>query len=320
MGTPKRDRQKAARQARIDQARAEEARRKRNRTVRNAALFVALVVVIALVVARPWQSDDDEVAAEDPTSTTVGDGEFAYGTGECPAEDGSSPQQLTFEDAPQLCIDPEVTYTAEIVTSEGEVTVELDAAAAPGTVNNFVVLARYGFYDDVAFHRIIQGFVNQTGDPTGEPAGTGDPGYAIADELPADASAYVAGSVAMANSGPNTGGGQFFVVVGDGGSQLQPLYSLFGQVVEGQEVMDAINAEFGEAAGGAGTPTGDVRVESVTIVEADAADADESTTTTGDDGRDATTTTSETDAGDPAPTDGTSTTTGPDESTTTTAG
>ncbi len=305
MGTPKRDRQKASRQARIEQARAEEARRKRNRTVRNAALFVALVVVIALVVARPWQSDDgDDVAADEPGPTP------------CPAEDGSSEQRLTFDLAPPECIDPEATYRAEVATTEGEFTIELDAEAAPVTVNNFVVLARYHFYDDVAFHRIIQGFVNQTGDPTGEPAGSGDPGYTIPDELPADTAAYVAGSVAMANSGPNTSGGQFFVVVGDGGSQLQPLYSLFGQVVEGQEVMDAINAEFGEAPGGAGTPTGDVRIESVTIVEGADADADESTTTTG--GEDDATTTSGTDT-DPAPADGTTTTTGPDESTTTTA-
>ncbi len=303
MGTPKRDRQKASRQARIEQARAEEARRKRNRTVRNAALFVALVVVIALVVARPWQSDDEDVAADEPVPT------------ECPAEDGSSEPRLTFDLAPPECIDPEATYRAEVATTEGEFTIELDAEAAPVTVNNFVVLARYHFYDDVPFHRIIQGFVNQTGDPTGEPAGSGDPGYTIPDELPADTAAYVAGSVAMANSGPNTSGGQWFVVVGDGGSQLQPLYSLFGQVVEGQDVMDAINAEFGEAPGGAGTPTGDVRVESVTIVESQS-DAGRSTTTTG--GEDDATTTSGADT-DPAPADGTTTTTGPDESTTTTA-
>lgn len=305
MGTPKRDRQKASRQARLEQARAEEARRKRNRTVRNAALFVALVVLIALVVARPWQSDDDEVAADEPVPTP------------CPAEDGSSEQRLTFDRPPPMCIDPEATYTALMETTEGDVTIELDAEAAPVTVNNFVVLARYHFYDDVAFHRIIQGFVNQAGDPTGDPPGTGDPGYSIEDELPADASAYVAGSVAMANSGPNTSGGQFFVVVGDGGSQLTPTYSLFGQVVEGQDVMDAINAEFGEAPGGAGTPTGDVRIESVTIVEGDPGTGG-STTTTGGDGEG--TTTTGPDDSEPEGTDGSTTTTGPVDPTTTTAG
>ena len=155
----------------------------------------------------------------------------------CPAEDGSTPVRRKFRQPPPMCIDPAKDYTAVMDTSMGSITIALDAAAAPLTVNNFVVLARYHYYDGVIFHRIIKGFVCQGGDPTG--TGRGGPGYRFADELP-QPGAYELGSLAMANSGPNTNGSQFFIISGPDGTRLPPNYSLFGKVVEGLDVVDAM--------------------------------------------------------------------------------
>ena len=180
---------------------------------------------------------------------------------ECPAPDGSSPQRRRFDGPPPMCIDPSLTYTAEMVTTKGTMTILLDAAGAPKTVNNFVVLARYHYYDGVAFHRIIPGFVVQGGDPEG--TGRGGPGYRFEDELPRPGR-YEVGSLAMANAGPNTNGSQFFIISGPAGAGLPPQYSLFGKVVKGLEVVAALDAV---GSPGAGTPRERVLIESVTITE-----------------------------------------------------
>jgi peptidylprolyl isomerase len=182
---------------------------------------------------------------------------------EAPAADGSSPKTQRFDGPPPMVIDPAKRYTAEIVTSLGSLTVALDAAAAPATVNNFVFLARYHYYDGIIFHRIIKGFMCQGGDPTG--TGTGGPGYKFADELPAPGR-YELGSLAMANAGPNTNGSQFFIVSGQSGVRLPPQYSLFGKVVKGLDVVAAMESV---ATGRNDKPTTDVVIESVTITEAD---------------------------------------------------
>jgi cyclophilin family peptidyl-prolyl cis-trans isomerase len=179
-----------------------------------------------------------------------------------PAADGSSPQQRKFDQEPPIAIDPNKRYTATMVTSHGTLVIELDPLAAPKTVNSFVFLARYHYYDGVIFHRIIPGFVLQGGDPTG--TGTGGPGYKFADELPA-AGRYQIGSLAMANAGPNTNGSQFFVISGSDGAALPPQYSLFGAVVSGGDVVAAIDA-LGTRSG---KPKETVTIESVTIAEAD---------------------------------------------------
>src|SRR5438105_12121491 len=157
-----------------------------------------------------------------------------------------------------MCIDPEKQYTAEMVTSKGTMTIALDPAAAPKAVNNFVVLARYHYFDGIVFHRIIPGFALQGGDPEG--TGRGGPGYRFTDELPPPGR-YELGSLAMANAGPNTNGSQFFVISGPSGVQLPPQYSLFGKVVRGVEVVAAIDV-IGTASG---TPKETVTIESVTI-------------------------------------------------------
>src|SRR5919107_2810875 len=138
---------------------------------------------------------------------------------ECPAADGSSPKKTTFDGPPPMCIDPEKRYSARIETSLGELVVALDPVAAPQTVNNFVVLARYHFYDGVIFHRIIKGFMCQGGDPTG--TGTGGPGYRFVDELPRPGR-YEIGSVAMAHPGPEPNRGQLFIVRGPSRGQPPP--------------------------------------------------------------------------------------------------
>ena len=124
-------------------------------------------------------------------------------------------------------------------------------------------LARYHFYDGLTFHRVIQGFVLQGGCPLG--TGTGGPGYRYADELPA-AGRYEIGSLAMANAGPNTNGSQFFVISGPSGVNLPPSYSLFGKVVKGLDVVDAIEKV---ETGRGDKPVTAVIIESVTISEAD---------------------------------------------------
>ncbi len=182
----------------------------------------------------------------------------------CPNPDGSSPKAQTFGDQPSMCIDPTKRYTAQLSTSLGDMTIALDAAAAPLTVNNFVFLARYHYYEGVIFHRIIRGFMCQGGDPTG--TGTGGPGYRFADELP-KRGRYQIGSVAMANAGPNTNGSQFFLISGPNGVQLPPSYSLFGQIVTGLDVLEAMQ---NVPTGSQDRPKDPPVVTSVTITEHEA--------------------------------------------------
>jgi cyclophilin family peptidyl-prolyl cis-trans isomerase len=177
-----------------------------------------------------------------------------------PNPDGSSEKRQKFDGAPPMIIDTDKTYTATMVTSKGTLEIVLDALGAPNTVNSFVFLARWHYYDGIVFHRIIPGFVLQGGDPTG--TGAGGPGYKFKDELPKPGR-YELGSLAMANAGPHTNGSQFFVISGPDGIRLPPLYALFGKVVKGIDVVETINA--------IGTPSGkpreDVVIESVTISE-----------------------------------------------------
>jgi cyclophilin family peptidyl-prolyl cis-trans isomerase len=181
---------------------------------------------------------------------------------EAPAADGSSPKTQRFDGPPPLVIDPGKRYTAEMVTSKGTLVIALDPVAAPATVNNFVFLARWHYYDGIVFHRIIPGFMLQGGDPEG--SGRGGPGYRFDDELPAPGR-YEIGSLAMANAGPNTNGSQFFIVSGPDGTSLPPSYSLFGQVVKGLDVVKAIESVGSRS----GAPSEDVVIESVSITEAD---------------------------------------------------
>jgi len=180
-----------------------------------------------------------------------------------PPFDGSAPQQQEFSAPPEMGIDPAKRYTATMTTSLGEIVIALDALKAPKTVNNFVFLALNHYYDGVIFHRIINGFMCQGGDPTG--TGRGGPGYKFEDELPKPRE-YAVGSLAMANAGPNTNGSQFFIVSGQSGVGLPPQYSLFGQVVKGLDIVDTMQ---NVPTGGGDKPKTDVVIQSVDITVAE---------------------------------------------------
>ena len=180
-----------------------------------------------------------------------------------PPFDGSAPKQQKFDAEPEMGIDTSKRYTATMSTSMGELVIALDAVKAPKTVNSFVFLALQHYFDGIIFHRIINGFVCQGGDPTG--TGRGGPGYRFADELPKPGE-YEIGSVAMANAGPNTNGSQFFLISGPNGASLPPQYSLFGKIVKGLDVLDAMQ----KVPTGAGDkPKDDVVINSVTVTQHD---------------------------------------------------
>jgi cyclophilin family peptidyl-prolyl cis-trans isomerase len=143
-----------------------------------------------------------------------------------------------YSSAPAMVIDPKKQYRAIFHTSRGDITVQLFAEQAPNTVNNFVFLARDGFYNNTTFHRVIHGFMVQGGDPTG--TGRGGPGYQFADEQSALALKHdKPGILSMANAGRNTNGSQFFITYGPQ-PHLNGKHAIFGQLISGQDVLDAI--------------------------------------------------------------------------------
>jgi cyclophilin family peptidyl-prolyl cis-trans isomerase len=164
-----------------------------------------------------------------------------------------------YDSAPELTVDLATSYTATVKTNHGDITIELLPERSPQTVNNFVFLARDGFYDGVIFHRVIKGFMIQGGDPTG--TGMGGPGYKFRDELEGDG-AYTRGTVAMANSGPNTNGSQFFIMHKDVG--LPHSYTIFGKVTDGIDVVDAIADSKTDRSD---RPESEVRISAVEVAE-----------------------------------------------------
>lgn len=198
--------------------------------------------------------------------TAPPEGATVAGETPCPAADGSSPRTTTFAEQPPLCIDAKKTYTATFDTTKGSFVATLDPINAPQTTNNFVVLARYHFYDGVPFHRIVPGFVVQAGDPFGPDFGTHGPGYSIVEEPPADQT-YEPYDLAMAKTqAPNSTGSQFFIVTGDPTSlNAIATYSLFGKVTEGMPVVDELGAI--PSVGTDNRPTEAVVINSVTITE-----------------------------------------------------
>jgi cyclophilin family peptidyl-prolyl cis-trans isomerase len=182
--------------------------------------------------------------------------------GECPAADGTSAKKQKFDGEQPKCIDFAKKYKVTMETTKGTMTFELDPTIAPRTVNNFVTLAGYHYFDGIIFHRVVRDFVIQGGDPDGN--GRGGPGYAFADELPNQP--YEIGSLAMANSGADTNGSQFFIITGANGVTLPPSYSLFGKLTSGDDVMKAINLLGPE--GKDGPPSSPVSMTKVTVAEA----------------------------------------------------
>ena len=176
-------------------------------------------------------------------------------------------QTRQWSSPPAMQIDASKQYAATIKTNLGDIDVQLFANEDPLTVNNFVFLANQGFYNGVIFHRVLKGFVIQTGDPTG--IGSGGPGYKFADEpVTRD---YVTGTLAMANSGPNTNGSQFFICLADLTNQLPKNYTIFGIVTGGMDVVQAIGNVPVKANpnmdGEVSSPTQDVHINTIEISE-----------------------------------------------------
>ncbi len=165
----------------------------------------------------------------------------------------------SYDSPPDFTIDLDTEYSATIETNHGTIEIELLRERSPQAVNNFVALARDGFYDGVIFHRVISGFMIQGGDPTG--TGRGGPGYRFRDELEG-AGDYSRGTVAMANAGPNTNGSQFFICHGD--APLPHSYTIFGRVTAGMDAVDAIAALDTDRSD---KPATDAVMETVTITE-----------------------------------------------------
>ena len=185
----------------------------------------------------------------------------------------ADPQQLTaivemikledqqFSECPPMTVDAETTYYATIETEGGDIVIELFPDVAPMAVNSFIYLAENGWFDGIMFHRVIPGFVAQTGDPSG--TGYGNPGYSFSNEVSADLVFDRAGLVAMANSGPDTNGSQFFITYA-ATPNLNGSYTIFGEVIEGMDVVDGITPR--DPQQGGDIPFGDV-ILNITIDE-----------------------------------------------------
>ena len=245
MPTDKRARKRSAREAKMA---ALERQRRRKARVRRV---ITLVVVAAVVVGVYFLVKPGPKAKVKLTAQQIADN--AAVKGGCSSNPAAVLKKPSWKTPPAMAIDTAKTYTATVKTDAGSFVITLDDKHAPKTVNNFVFLAQQKFFNCIIFHRVIPGFMDQTGDPTG--TGSGGPGYKFADELPAKASPqYPIGSVAMANSGANTNGSQFFIVTGKEGETLPPSYTLFGTVTSGLNVADKINADGNANASDNGSP------------------------------------------------------------------
>lgn len=241
-------------------------RRNRSAWIMRWSVFAVAVLLLGACSA-PW-SDDDSSGNSDESAIPAPESSGVDVTSGCwtedqrvePGGDSNVPQQWSAP--PAMAIDVDKTYTAVIKTNFGDITAEFYPKDAPQTVNNFICLARAGFYDNTPVHRIIAGFVIQGGDPTG--TGTGGPGYRFADEpITKD---YVKGTLAMANAGPNTNGSQFFIVLADLRGRLPKSYTIFGQVTGGMDAVDKI-AAVPVTGREPSQPTQPVTIESVTVSE-----------------------------------------------------
>ena len=290
MGTEKRERQKQNRQQRLSELAVQQKRAKVKKRGLQFGIGIPAVILALFLIVNVFAGDDsgpsdaeltEQVtdllggstvpadATDDSTAPTVPattvPGKTVTGDTACPKADGTEERVTKFEKAPPTCIDATKTYTAVFDTSEGEIEVLLDTAKTPKTVNNFVVLARYKYYDGTTIFRtdpsidIIQG---------GGLTNTDDPGYTIEDE--GNGYKYVEGDLAMARTmEPNSAGGQWFFVTGPNAAALdgQGTYVNFGKVVSGLDVVKGILALNSGSGDLGGAPSRTVVVKSVAIIE-----------------------------------------------------
>lgn len=273
MPQDKRQRQKAGRQFRQEQIRAAQRRRKRRNQIIALVVVVALVALITLL-STLGSGDKTNVAADKSTTSTT----KALGQAidpKCPAADGSSKQSLQFTAAPEMCIDPAKNYVAHVDTTEGAYDIALDTKKTPNTVNNFVFLSRYHYYDETTITRIDNGIdILQTGSPHTETIADPGPGYNIKDE--GTGFQYAPGDVVMARSqGPDSGSAQYFLVYGPKAAQLnsQGTYVTFGRISgPGLEVLQKIGGMYeacppNDQSCMGGRPNRTVRINKIVIEE-----------------------------------------------------
>jgi cyclophilin family peptidyl-prolyl cis-trans isomerase len=271
----KRTRQRAAREQKLEERAKQQRRRTTIRRVVVAVVIAAVVIGIIFLTkssskkssASTSTSTSTSTSVASSTSTTQATGAQATANAAavaagCPSSPTQPLQKPTWSSPPAMTIDTSKTYTAVVKTDVGSFTITLDAKNAPTTVNNFVFLANKQFFDCMAFMRVIPAFMNQTGSPSQSNGGSDSgPGYQFANENDTPSGGYQAGEVAMANSGPNTNGSQFFVLAGPYNNTG---YNLFGHVTSGMDVVQKINAD-GSQSGV--PPTVTHRMLSVTISE-----------------------------------------------------
>lgn len=227
------------------------------------AKLLPLTLIALTILASACGNKPTETAGGTATPKS---GATAPAASSSPAATSAAKQ---WSKAPDMTIDTNKNYQAEVTTSKGAFTIDLYAKEAPKTVNNFVFLSKEGFYNNVTFHRIIKSFMIQTGDPQG--TGKGGPGYKFADELKTTHK-YEPGTVAMANSGPNTNGSQFFICSGDDCANLNqmPNYTIFGKVTQDGMATIAKIADTPVEKGGEATPSKPkekVTINAITIKE-----------------------------------------------------
>ena len=290
MGTEKRERQKQNRQQRLSELAVQQKRAKVKKRGLQFGIGIPAVILALFLIVNVFAGDDSPAPTDDAMkeeiqallgATTLPEGETAEtaatvpvttvpgktitGDTTCPKTDGTEERVTKFEKAPPMCIDATKTYTAIFDTSEGEIQVLLDTAKTPQTVNNFIVLARYKYYDGTTIFRtdpsidIIQG---------GGLTNTEDPGYTIEDE--GNGYKYVEGDLAMARTmEPNSAGGQWFFVTGPNAAALdsQGTYVNFGKVASGLDVVKGILALNSGSGDLGGAPSRTVVVKSVAIIE-----------------------------------------------------
>jgi cyclophilin family peptidyl-prolyl cis-trans isomerase len=267
----KRARQRAAREQRLAAQAKAQKRRKLYRNVIVVVVVFAVIVGIAFLVSntgKPSKSASSTTTTVPPTANgkaQLAANKIAIKAG-CPANTAARVNTQQYKAPPAMTINTNDLYSATVVTTDGTFTMALYAKAAPALVNSFVFLADKGYFHCVIFHRVIPGFVDQTGDPTG--AGTGGPGYTLPSQnVP---KAYATGDVAEATSGEGVSGSQFFLVVPGGATTLDGDlasggYPLWGDVISGLNVVEAIN-EQGSTSGS--PPEVTQRIISVTIHQA----------------------------------------------------
>jgi cyclophilin family peptidyl-prolyl cis-trans isomerase len=294
VGKPPSERQKEQRRnERVLAMQEAEARRLRKRRTISIVVVVIIVATLFSLVAGGYLVDDGEddvstTGSTGPTSSTIlpptspavpptapgptvaitlpATGAAITGETPCPAADGSSERTTSFDSPPPMCIDTAKQYTAILHTSEGDMTFLLNDDQSPETVNNFVVLSRYHFYDGLPFYGIHPGKMVLSGDATGDPElGAGGPGYTFPDEFPDVGTIFPPGSLHSWTDTPDQNGSRFVIATGEQAADL-PSMTYIGQMLDGDRVLRAIQDQGDPTTG---TPTKEIVIESVEIIEED---------------------------------------------------